>query len=518
MAETLSIDPQELDNSTDNAQQTQNAQIISPIHKRPKDSAPSKVDTKEESGARKDAPVTNAEAKEADESKEQKETETYPVSVYVRIRPLVGREVEEGHQTIGYAVKKLKKNQRFKLTVKPTKVDDDEDNEKNDATDDADADATKFKMKRFQRRSRDPDAFKGLKRVMLPEHDNAATYAACVAPSLDDMFNQVAVCAFAYGHTGSGKTHTIFGYDAEEGMYRLFARDLCQRIDAFNAQRAADVPKALLEVRFLELYQQKIRDLLDDEGTELALREDAKGRVHFRGAMEKMDQDSPMVMHDVTRKYASDVDSIQTLIAEGMKSRNVGNSTLHDKSSRSHAFLEFEIMSEPLAAARKRLAVIDSELVHTQNQIDLSKLRKAKAKTGKLLKQISKLKEEEKALKKSVKNQKAPFGGTFVFVDLAGNEYGRDVGRGRADKEQEKERNEINKSLFALKECIRGINNRKKRVPYRESKLTMYLRRFLAGEKCRAIMMTNIGPSAQLIRQTLNTLKYAELVAKSGSK
>merc|ERR1712025_1410190 len=136
-----------------------------------------------------------------------------------------------------------------------------------------------------------------------------------------------------------------------------------------------------------------------------------------------------MVMHDVTRKYASDVDSIQALIAEGMKSRNVGNSTLHDKSSRSHAFLEFEIMSEPLAAARKRLAVIDSELVHTQNQIDLSKLRKAKAKTGKLLKKISTLKEEEKALK-SVKNQKAPFGGTFVFVDLAGNEYGRDVGVG----------------------------------------------------------------------------------------
>ena len=83
------------------------------------------------------------------------------------------------------------------------------------------------------------------------------------------------------------------------------------------------------------------------------------------------------------------------------------------------------------------------------------------------------------------------------------------------DKEQEKERTEINKSLFALKECIRGINNKKKRVPYRESKLTMYLREFLAGDLCRAIMITNIGPSAQLIRQTLNTIKYSELVAKA---
>jgi len=500
MAESSALDVQD-----NYAQQTQDFQSLSPIHKRPKDSAPSKV---------------AAEAKDSDDSKEQKESETYPVSVYVRIRPLVGREVDEDHQTIDFAIKKLKKNQCFKLTVKSPKLEDDD---KDDATDDADTERAKLtlKMKRFQRRSRNADSFKGLKRVMLPEHNNAATYAMCVAPCLDDMLNQVAVCAFAYGHTGSGKTHTIFGYAAEEGIYRLFARDLCRRIDAFNAQRASDVPRALIEVRFVELYQQKIRDLLDDKCTELALREDAKGRVHFRGAMDKMDADSAAVMHDITRKYASDVDGIQRLIAEGMKSRNVGHSTLHDKSSRSHAFLEFEVMSEPLAAARKRLSVIDAELVHCQLQIDLSKLRKAKTKTVQLRNKMEQLKKEESALKRAVRNQKAPFGGTFVFVDLAGNEYGRDVGVGvGVSKEQERERKEINKSLFALKECIRGINNQKKRVPYRESKLTMYLRRFLAGEakKSRAIMMTNIGPSARLWRQTLNTLKYAELVAQSGSK
>merc|ERR1711972_1135212 len=101
----------------------------------------------------------------------------------------------------------------------------------------------------------------------------------------------------------------------------------------------------------------------------------------------------------------------------------------------------------------------------------------------------------------------------MVFVDLAGNEYGRDIGI-EMDKQQEKERKEINKSLFALKECIRGLNSKKKRVPYRESKLTMYLRRYLAGES-RAIMITNVGPSAQMRRQTLNTLKYCALVAKA---
>merc|ERR1712087_138301 len=117
-------------------------------------------------------------------------------------------------------------------------------------------------------------------------------------------------------------------------------------------------------------------------------------------------------------------------------------------------------------------------------------LRKTKSTGVKLRKKMKALKAELKILTKAIKKQKAPFGGTFVFVDLAGNEYGRDVGQ-NIDKEQEKERTEINKSLFALKECIRGINNQKKRVPFRESKLTMYLREFLAGDMCRAIMITN---------------------------
>merc|ERR1712087_382734 len=143
-------------------------------------------------------------------------------------------------------------------------------------------------------------------------------------------------------------------------------------------------------------------------------------------------------------------------------------------------------------------------------------LRKTKSTGVKLRKEMKRLKAERRALTKAIKKQKAPFGGTFVFVDLAGNEYGRDVGQ-NSDKEQEKERTEINKSLFALKECIRGINNKKKRVPFRDSKLTMYLREFLAGDLCRAIMITNIGPSAQLRRQTLNTLKYCELIALSGA-
>ena len=174
------------------------------------------------------------------------------------------------------------------------------------------------------------------------------------------------------------------------------------------------------------------------------------------------------------------------------------------KSSRSHAFLEFEIVSQALVDARKKIPEVEADI----DQLQFVG-QKAKAKLH-----IAK----RRALKKAIAGMVSaggPVGGSFVFVDLAGNEYGRDVDVAADNKLQEKARNEINRSLFALKECIRGLNNRKKRVPYRESKLTMYLRRYLAGESSKTIMITNIGPSAQRFRQTLNSLKYCELVAKA---
>jgi len=429
----------------------------------------------------------------------------------VRIRPLVGQEVEDGHQSVEYGVKRLKSN-RFKLSIKaPQTAEDKADECENDSYASNSPKVSKRIPKRFQRmrkRQQQPDMFKGFKRVLLPTDDNAATYSACVAPLVDDMLRGSAVCAFAYGHTGSGKTHTIFGYGEQEGMYHLFARDLCQRVKAYNAQRAADAPEAMIEVRFLELYQQRMRDLLSAERTECFLREGSKGDVQLRGQTEtqsehKIDGRARVVVRDITRAHVSELADIHECIAEGMQSRNVGRSTLHDKSSRSHAFLEFEIVSQPLIDARKAIPEVDADVVQLESAGHMVRAKP----------HIAKLKALEKAVKGMLAAQD-PIGGSFVFVDLAGNEYGRDVG-GDADKQQEKERNEINKSLFALKECIRGLNKREKRVPYRASKLTMYLRRYLSGERSRGVMITNIGPSAQRVRQTLNSLKYCELVAKA---
>ena len=60
--------------------------------------------------------------------------------------------------------------------------------------------------------------------------------------------------------------------------------------------------------------------------------------------------------------------------------------------------------------------------------------------------------------------------GSMSFIDLAGSERGADTVD--TDKQTRIDGAEINKSLLALKECIRAIDQDKKHTPFRGSKLT----------------------------------------------
>lgn len=78
---------------------------------------------------------------------------------------------------------------------------------------------------------------------------------------------------------------------------------------------------------------------------------------------------------------------------------------------------------------------------------------------------------------------------------------------------------EINKSLLALKECIRALDSSKSHVPFRGSKLTLVLKDSFIGN-CHTIMIGNISPGIGCSEHTLNTLRYADRVKemKRGDK
>ncbi|KAL8122971.1 hypothetical protein AgCh_011088 [Apium graveolens] len=158
----------------------------------------------------------------------------------------------------------------------------------------------------------------------------------------------------------------------------------------------------------------------------------------------------------------SDVETIKELIERGNATRSTGTTGANEESSRSHAILQLAV---------KRSA-------------DGSETKPAKV-VGKL-----------------------------SFIDLAGSERGADTTDN--DKQTRMEGAEINKSLLALKECIRALDNDQGHIPFRGSKLTEVLRDSFVGNS-RTVMISCISPNAGSCEHTLNTLRYADRV-KSLSK
>ncbi|CAH2050909.1 unnamed protein product, partial [Iphiclides podalirius] len=106
--------------------------------------------------------------------------------------------------------------------------------------------------------------------------------------------------------------------------------------------------------------------------------------------------------------------------------------------------------------------------------------------------------------------------GKFSLIDLAGNERGADTSS--ANRQTRMESAEINKSLLALKECIRALGIKGNgHLPFRVSKLTQVLRDSFIGDKSRTCMIAMISPAMSSCEHSLNTLRYADRVKELGT-
>jgi len=279
---------------------------------------------------------------------------------------------------------------------------------------------------------------------------------------------------FAYGMTGTGKTFSMQGTTTSLGVIPLAIADI------FSYIREKPQREFLLRVSYLEIYNEKIYDLLSPptatgvggpgapQQEEIKLREDSKRGVYAAPLKEEIVQSPTQLLR---------------VIARGDQARRTSSTQFNARSSRSHAVVQIVVES------RERAAGNGSMQGYKRAAIGPGGVR------------IS----------------------TLSLIDLAGSE------RAAESKERRTEGSHINKSLLTLgtviarlsgekdKESIRNSSHKDgKHLPYRDSKLTRLLQPALSGNSLVSILCTiQIGSSGSVVAanghtgETLNTLKFA---------
>ena len=134
---------------------------------------------------------------------------------------------------------------------------------------------------------------------------------------LQDRFNGT---IFAYGQTGTGKTHTMQGVSNDPDMRGVIPNSF-QHI--FTQISRTQNQKYLVRSSYLEIYQEEIRDLLcKDNNKKLELKENPDFGVYVRD------------LSSVVTKNATEIEHVMNI---GNQSRSVGFTNMNERSSRSHA-------------------------------------------------------------------------------------------------------------------------------------------------------------------------------------
>lgn len=82
---------------------------------------------------------------------------------------------------------------------------------------------------------------------------------------LDNVCAGYNTCIFAYGQTGSGKSYTMMGSESNQQEKGLIPR-LCEHLFDKISSSANEDHLFKIEVSYIEIYNEKVRDLLDPSG------------------------------------------------------------------------------------------------------------------------------------------------------------------------------------------------------------------------------------------------------------
>lgn len=275
---------------------------------------------------------------------------------------------------------------------------------------------------------------------------------------LEHSFNGFNTCVFAYGQTGSGKSHSMVGYAEAKGLIPLTCSKLFD--DASEMMGKDPNLNITVEVSYIEIYNEKVRDLLNPKN---------KGNLRVR----EHPSLGPYV-EDLSKLVVKDFQDIEHLMDEGNKARTVAATNMNETSSRSHAVFTLVLTQKRKDEETK----LEAEKVSRISLVDLAGSERANSTgaTGSRLKEGANINRSLTTLGK-------------VIAALA--QASIDPPKGKK------------------KQALENF------VPYRDSVLTWLLKDSLGGNS-KTAMIAAISPADY--EETLSTLRYADQAKKIKNK
>jgi len=145
-------------------------------------------------------------------------------------------------------------------------------------------------------------------------------YEEAVKPIVISVMEGFNGTVFAYGQTSSGKTHTMLGPnvmdEAERGMIPRMVSHIFEEI--------ANAPQEMefqVTVSMVEIYMEKVHDLINPSAQNLKIREE-KGKGVF--------------IENVTEIYVTEEGEVYQIMLQGSDNRSISATDMNARSSRSH--------------------------------------------------------------------------------------------------------------------------------------------------------------------------------------
>uniref|UniRef100_T1JE04 Kinesin-like protein n=1 Tax=Strigamia maritima TaxID=126957 RepID=T1JE04_STRMM len=196
-------------------------------------------------------------------------------------------------------------------------------------------------------------------KVFDPESPQNVVYSE-ISQLVQCVLDGYNVCVFAYGPTGSGKTYTMEGgrvsyYDEDNvGMIPRAVEQIFESIEKLEKHGWEYQVKA----SFIEIYNEKIRDLLCDGG------HDKKYEI-------KLTKDNETYITNTIVEEVFNKDVVLELIKKANKARAIGATKCNSRSSRSHSVFLLKISGRNRSTQKSSSA--------TLNLVDLAGSERVKA-------------------------------------------------------------------------------------------------------------------------------------------